>query len=268
LNTVHLPGTDVRCSRFIFGTASLFNAGTKRRRVDLLSAAVNYGFSHFDAAPYYGFGQAERDLAEVCRAHPAVSVTSKVGIYSPGGEQQAYVSVFMRKALGRVLPGIARPTIDFDLRSARASLEASLRRLGRERIDLYLLHEPVLDRVNVDEWHRWLEKCVTGGKVGSFGLAATADRIESFLRDGAALTPVLQVLDSLDHKEADVVRRYGREPQITYGYVSAALSRGRPLSVPDILRTALERNPRGAIIVSTRDPGRLGQYAPLASSLG
>jgi len=124
LKTVRLSGTDLHFSRFIFGTASLFNVGTRRRRVALLHAAVHHGFTHFDTVPYYGFGQAERDLADLCRAEPTVTVTSKVGIYSPGGEQQAYGSTLIRKVAGRVFSSITRPTIEFELRRARGSLEA------------------------------------------------------------------------------------------------------------------------------------------------
>jgi aryl-alcohol dehydrogenase-like predicted oxidoreductase len=261
-------GTDLRCSRFIFGTAGLFNVGTRRRRLALLHAAVHHGFTHFDTAPYYGFGQAERDLADVCRAHPAITVTSKVGIYSPGGEQQSYGSILLRKAAGRVVASVARPSRDLDLRRARESLEATLRRLERERVELYLLHEPVLDRLNLDEWRRWLEQCVTSGKIGAFGLAPATEHVESFLQAGAALTPVLQVPDSLDRRETDLLRRHGREPQITYGYVSAARARGSTSPIPDILRSALERNGSGAIIVSTGDPRRLAQYASIAERGG
>jgi len=264
---VRLSGTDLRCSRFIFGTASLFNVGTKRRRVALLHAAVHHGFTHFDTAPYYGFGQAERDLADLCRANSTITLTSKVGLYSPGGEQQAYSSILARKAVGRVFSSMTRPTVNFELQRARESLEATLRRLGRERVELYLLHEPELARVRVDEWRRWLDDCVSTGKIGTFGLAGTADRIESFLKDGAALTPVLQTQDSLDQREVDRLRRCGREPQITYGYVSAALSARQDRGVSDILTSALERNRRGAIIVSTRDPSRLPQYACIAERL-
>jgi len=264
VNTVRIAGTDLRCSRFIFGTASLFNVGTRRRRLALLHAAVHQGFTHFDTAPYYGFGQAERDLAEVCRAHPTITVTSKVGIYAPGGEHQSYGSILVRKAAGRVFSAIARPSRDYELRSARESLEATLRRLGRERVDLYLLHEPVLDRLHLDEWRRWLEQSVTTGKIRAFGVAPAADQVETFLRDAGPLTAVLQVQDSVDRREADLLVRYGREFQITYGYISAAMSRDQARPALAILKNALERNRSGAIIVSTGDPHRLGQYAPIA----
>ena len=108
---VILPGTDMPISRFSFGTASLFAVGTAKRRARLLSAAYDHGFTHFDTAPYYGFGTAERDLRTLLRAHSSVTVATKVGIYSPGGEAQSSTAVFLRKAAGRIVPALSRPTI-------------------------------------------------------------------------------------------------------------------------------------------------------------
>lgn len=267
METVNLPGTTVRCSRFIFGTASLFNVGREAERRRLLEAAVDSGFRHFDTAPYYGFGLAERDLAPVLRAQPDVGVTTKVGIYSAGGENQPAWSVLARKALGRVLPAISRPTVDFAVARAQAALDASLRRLQRDRVELYMLHEPDLDLVRTDEWQRWLEDERRAGRIGEFGLALTADRLEPFLRAAPGLAPAVQVLDSLESREADVLARYGRPLQITYGYVSSARRAGNDRSVPEILRAALERNRDGALIVSTRKADRLGQYAALAAAV-
>ena len=132
LKTVRLSGTDLHFSRFIFGTASLFNVGTRRRRVALLHAAVHHGFTHFDTVPYYGFGQdygfgqAERDLADLCRAEPTVTVTSKEvrGHHIPRQELDQMGAHGCRKVAGRVFSSITRPTIEFELRRARGSLEA------------------------------------------------------------------------------------------------------------------------------------------------
>ncbi|HZF45778.1 MAG TPA: aldo/keto reductase [Sphingomonadaceae bacterium] len=260
---ITLPGTGLRCSRFIFGTASLFNAGNTESRSRLLHAAVEQGFRHFDTAPYYGFGMAERDLAPVLRAHRDVGVTTKVGIYSPGGERQSAPEIFMRKAAGRLLPAISRPTIDFTLSRARDALSASLKRLGRDHVELYMLHEPELHLVKTEEWQRWLEDERSAGRIGDFGLALTADRLEPFLREAPELASVIQMLDSLDEREADILARFGRPMQITYGYVSAARARGDATPVAELLRAALRRNPEGALIVSTRRPERLNQYSQL-----
>ena len=254
-------------SRFIFGTASLFNVGGRKSRQDLLSAAVDAGFTHFDTAPYYGFGLAERDLAPILKAHPHVTFTTKVGIYSPGGENQSHNAVFLRKAAGRLVSSISRPTIDFSVARASKALNDSLRRTGRDTIDVYTLHEPELALLVTDEWQRWLDDCKASGKVRRFGMALTADRLEPFLSADCVIGDVIQLCDSLEDKEADLLGRFGRPMQITYGYVSSALRHQSPLSVPEILKRSLERNPDGAVIVSTTKAGRLSQYAQLVEEV-
>ena len=267
MRKVVIPGTDLSTSRFIFGTASLFQVGTRQTRRRLLDAAVEHGFLHFDTAPYYGFGHAERDLAPVLKAHPEVKVTTKVGIYSAGGEAQSAASVLLRKIGGKVLARLSRPDRSFDLKRARASLEGSLRRLGREHIDLYMLHEPELHLLDCAEWLGWLESVRLSGKVGRFGLAVTALQLQPFLASNSPLTNVVQILDSLDRREADILPTHQRPLQITYGYISAARRAGDvTTTVPELLRLALRRNAHGAIIVSTGRPGRLGQYARIPES--
>ncbi len=264
MKQIKLPGTDVSCSRFIFGTASLFNAGAKDTRYRLLKSAVEQGFSHFDTAPYYGFGLAETEMASVLREHPNVTITTKVGIYSPGGEQQSSAAVFARKALGRVVKAVSRPTISFDLERAKQALEGSLRRTGRDIIDIYTLHEPELPLVDTDRWLRWLEDCVRNGKVQTFGLALTADRLEPFLQQAPELCRFVQVMDTHEAQEADVLGRFGKPMQVTYGYVTAARRSGSLMSVAEILTKALKRNSEGAVIVSTTKTERLAQYAQIA----
>lgn len=262
-----LPETKIPVSRFIFGTSSLFAVGGTSARIALLEAAADAGFTHFDTAPYYGFGWAERDLGEVLRRRPDLTVTTKVGIYSPGGENVSRAMVFLRKAAGRVIPAISKPTIDFSLARARTMLEASLIRLGRSHIELYMLHEPELKIVQTEEWQRWLEDELGRGRIGAFGLALTRERLIPFLEKAPGLAPVVQVLDSLERREADCLTAVGRPLQITYGYVSAARAAGSERSVEDILAEALARNSSGAIIVSTTKKARVGQYARLLEAL-
>jgi len=263
MKTINIENTELRVSKFIFGTASLFNVGSKFRREHLLHSAVDAGFTHFDTAPYYGFGCAERDLAKILKVYPNITFTTKVGIYSPGGESQAEWMVFIRKAAGRVIRNISRPDIDFALSRAKSSLDDSLRRTRRERIDIYMLHEPYFEMIDLPEWRRWLEECVTLGKIRYFGLASTIDKLEPFLSRKLDLGSVVQLLDSLHHNEANILRRSGKPVQITYGYLSSALRADPKSNVTDVLRAALERNPTGAVIVSTRQTERLSQYARL-----
>lgn len=269
MRTIKLASSDLKVSRFIFGTASLFNVNIAKpkERQKLLAAAVDAGFTHFDTAPSYGFGWAERDLAPILKAHPNVSFTSKVGIYSPGGENQGNLSVFLRKASGRVIPAISKFTIDFSLSRAKDALEGSLKRSGRDTIDLYTLHEPELPLLQVDEWQRWLEDCKSSGKVHEFGFALTTEQLVPFLEHDVMLGNIIQLIDSLENKEADLLTRHGKPMQITYGYVTSAFRHHTSLSVPEILKQSLQRNREGAVIVSTTKISRLPQYAKIVEEV-
>lgn len=258
MRRIVIPGTDLTVSRFIFGTASLFNVRYQDRQ-RLLDAAYDSGFSHFDTAPLYGFGWAERELSPFLKRHPDATVTTKVGIYSPGGEHQAQAMVFARKVGGKGIPALSRPTSDWSIARARHALDGSLRRLGRDCIDLYTLHEPDFAGIDPDAWLRWLEQERADGRVRRFGIAVEAQRLGDFIAAASPLADIVQTIDSLDNCEADTLIRAGRPLQITYGYVSAA--KGAP--VEETLTRALARNAQGAIIVSTRREERIGQYRRL-----
>lgn len=262
MRRISLPGTDLAISRFSFGTASLFRAGTPKKREWLLAAACDQGFTHFDTAPYYGFGTAERDLRSVLRDNPSSTVATKVGIYSPGGETQSDASVLLRKVAGRLVPPLSRPTIDWSVNRARGALTQSLHRLGRERVDLYLLHEPEPALFNAEEWLRWLES--ERDRVAHFGIAVDSRRLRQFIGMSTALTSIVQTIDSLENLEATALLDNNRPLQITYGYVSTARRHGS-IDVHGVLRGALKRNQTGSVIVSTGKPERLRQYAEISN---
>jgi len=264
---ITLPLTDIDLSKFVFGTANIIRAGTYKQRCYLLEEAVSQGFSHFDTAPYYGFGMAERDLAPVLKRNPSLTFTTKVGLYPPGNDSQSFYQIMGRKLIGRLVTPLSRPSIDFTIDRARVSLEGSLRRTGRETIDIYLLHEPHLQLLNVDEWRIWMEKCVAAGKIGTFGIAADSQNLEPFLQNANTLCPIVQTLDSLEMRQADVLKRYGRPFQITYGYISGSKKAGSANSIATVLEMAIGRNPHGAIVVSTTKPHRIAQYRSVAERL-
>lgn len=254
-----------RVSRFIFGTAALFNVnGGGAARVRLLEAAADAGFTHFDTAPLYGFGAAERDLATAFGRRRDITVTTKVGLYAPGGEDQSDARIWLRKVAGKAIRPLSAAVADMSVERAKRSVEASLRRLSRDRIDLLMLHEPDATMMETDAWLRWLEDLVQKGAVGAFGLAVDDRRLKPFLDHTTALTNLIQTTDSLDRREADLLTAHGWPLQITYGYVSAAQAREPGRSVTEVLTQALARNRQGALIVSTRRQDRLGQYAGLA----
>lgn len=139
METRNLGGTDIALTTLGFGGAPLGAVGA---RIDdetvtaIVQAATDGGIRYFDTAPLYGHGLSEkrlgRNLAELERQDFVLS--TKVGrlLVPPGqGERNAG----MRDAE----PVDFR--YDYSYGAARASLEASLERLGLDRVDILLCHD-------------------------------------------------------------------------------------------------------------------------------
>ncbi len=264
-----LPGTGINVSRLSFGTARLHHLPTSRRRQDLLAAAFDHGFTHFDTAPYYGFGIAEQELGRFLKGRRGgVTVATKVGLYPPGGLDLSTVSVWTRKVAGKVLPALSRPVVDWSIAAAATSLDRSLRRFGIDRIDLLLLHEPVSGTMQSEVILEWLKREQDNGRIRAWGLAGQARCMDTWLSTDHPLAMVLQVRDSLDRKEADLVRSRGRDLQITYGYLSASATLPGAPRATEILEMALRRNVTGSILVSSRQLAHVGELAAVGEADG
>jgi aryl-alcohol dehydrogenase-like predicted oxidoreductase len=261
-----LPGTGVCVSRLSFGTASLHHLPTSRARQNLLAAAYDCGFTHFDAAPSYGFGIAEHELGRFISGRPGrITVATKIGRYAPLGARCSSSSVWARKVAGRLFPACSRAVVDWSLAAAIRSLDESLRRLKTGHIDLLLLHEPVHDALDSDVFLSWFENEHARGRIRAWGLAGPVDCMGPLLAN-KALGMVLQIHDSVEDREADLVTRQGRELQITYGYLSSFRASCAAKQVTAPLKTALRRNVTGSVLVSTRRPDRVKQLVAIAES--
>jgi len=112
------------------GTAplgGLYEPVDERTALAVVDRAWELGVRFFDTAPYYGSGLAERRLGDGLRGKPRdeVVVSTKVGrLLRPGasGWDGAY--------------------FDFSYDAALRSLEESLARLGLDRVDVALVHDP------------------------------------------------------------------------------------------------------------------------------
>ncbi|MEW2489752.1 aldo/keto reductase [Streptomyces sp. NPDC048411] len=104
-----------------------------------VEAAWSAGIRYFDTAPHYGVGLSERRLGAVLRAKPrdGFTLSTKVGrVLVPregGGDDRAN---------GFAVPATHTRRWDFSADGVRRSLEDSLTRLGLDRVDLVLLHDP------------------------------------------------------------------------------------------------------------------------------
>ena len=142
LDTLPLGGSGLRVSRLGLGTAPLGNLFTEVQERDAdatIDAALGAGITFVDTAPHYGLGVAERRLGRRLARMPRdrFVLSTKVGrLVRPleGGE--------MADPEGFVATPAAKRVWDFSRDGVRRSLEESLDRLGLDRVDVALVHDP------------------------------------------------------------------------------------------------------------------------------
>lgn len=119
----------------------------------VLLAALDGGVRHFDTAPFYADGEAERRLGAALRNFgEAVFVSTKTGT---------------RRRL-------AQPALkDFSKEAIRRDVEASLKRLGRERLDLLYLHGPSAEEQTLG--FETIARLKEEGKVALAGVCAEGE---------------------------------------------------------------------------------------------
>jgi L-galactose dehydrogenase/L-glyceraldehyde 3-phosphate reductase len=113
--------TGLQVSLLTFGCGAvggLMTKGDPKDQEKAVARALELGINHFDTAPLYGNGASEQNLGRILASlKPNVIVSTKVRI--PPADRQ------------RIGAAIA------------ASMEASLKRLNRDHVDLYQLHNPL-----------------------------------------------------------------------------------------------------------------------------
>jgi D-threo-aldose 1-dehydrogenase len=132
----------VEVTELSFGGAALGNLFTPvgdEAAAAAIDAAWNGGIRTFDTAPHYGLGLSERRLggALACRPRAEYVISTKVGrLLEPVAEPHG------TDTEGFAVPAHSRRAFDFSADGVRRSLEASLVRLGLDRIDIALIHDP------------------------------------------------------------------------------------------------------------------------------
>lgn len=265
MQQITIERTDLRVSRVGFGTASMHHLLRAAQRRGLLETAFDTGITHFDTSPYYAYGLAETDLGRfIEHRRDAVTITSKVGMYSPGWTPLGGLGVWARKAAGRIVSSCAAPRRDWTVARARASLDQSLKRLRTDYLDLLLLHEPAPERLQADDFLAWLQDEQTAGRIRYWGLAGESSKYCLWLEKDHPIAQVTQTHDSLDTRQGDPVLDAARSLQFTYGYLAAARQSDGDIAAHDVMRRALERNDTGCVLVSTRRAERIPELAVAA----
>ena len=141
LPMVAVGGSGVRVTRLVFGgapIAGLFAPVDDVTAQATLEAAWDAGIRAFDTAPHYGVGLSERRIGRFLAGRPRGDyvLSTKVGrLLEPAdGDVDGAEGYFGTPQLARVR--------DYSRDGVLASLEASLGRLGVDRIDIALIHDP------------------------------------------------------------------------------------------------------------------------------
>jgi D-threo-aldose 1-dehydrogenase len=122
------------------GTApigNMFTGVTDDDAQATVDAAWDGGLRYFDTAPLYGHGTSERRLGKALRSRPRDEyvLATKVGrVLDPAGAERA-PTIF--RDIGDL-----EPRFDYSRDAVLRSLEESMVRLGLDRVDVALVHDP------------------------------------------------------------------------------------------------------------------------------
>jgi D-threo-aldose 1-dehydrogenase len=148
----------LRSSPIGLGTAAighLYEAVSDEQAFATLQEAWDLGIRYFDTAPLYGNGLAE----------------FRLGRFLAGKDRSSYA---VSSKVGRVLDGgttTGEPGHDYSARGVRQSLEGTLARLGLDKLDLVLVHDPDLHWTAArDEALPELTRLREEGLVGAVGV--------------------------------------------------------------------------------------------------
>ena len=175
-------GNDLTVSAVGLGCMGMSHAygapADKKEMTELLAQAVDMGYTFFDTAEVYGTPEHPHDNEELVGAALApyrnqVKIATKFGIHFDMESPQ----------VNKPLVPDSRPEV------IRASVEASLKRLGTDHIDLYYQHSPDPD-VPVEEVAGVMTELIQEGKITHWGLSE-AD--EEMIRRAHKVCPVTAI---------------------------------------------------------------------------
>ncbi|WP_392960018.1 aldo/keto reductase [Streptomyces sp. LN245] len=240
MNTLGRSGVPVTGLSFgAAGIGNLYTEVTDEQAYEAVGAAWTSGIRYFDTAPHYGLGLSERRLGAALHDRPRAEyvVSTKVGrLLEPvdaGGDDLAD---------GFAVPATHRRAWDFSADGVRRSLDASLGRLGLDRVDVVYLHDPDDHAEQAfREGYPALEELRSQGVVGAIGAGMNqTEMLTRFVRG----------------TDVDVVLCAGRYTLLDHGALTellpAAQDRGTSVVIGGAFNSGLLADPR---------PGAMYNYA-------
>lgn len=230
-----LGASGVEVAGLGLGAAPLGNLFTEvddEQAYQAVNVAWQQGIRYFDTAPHYGIGLSERRLGAALRDRPRAeyTISTKVGrrlepVESVTGDDLAN---------GFAVPATHHRVWDFSADGVRRSLDASLERLGLDRVDIVYLHDPD-DRAEqaFHEGYPALEKLRAEGVVGAIGAGMNqTEMLTRFVQD----------------TDVDVVLCAGRYTLLDQSALAellpAAVARGKSVVIGGAFNSGLLADPK------------------------
>jgi aryl-alcohol dehydrogenase-like predicted oxidoreductase len=296
LPELQIPGINIKIPVMGFGCSSLTSIARKKA-LRLLDSAFDVGIRHFDVARYYGYGETESILGAFVKSRRAqVTVTTKFGIEPPRRTNALRIALGMGRRFLRFVPSARKivqkhvPTVlkgnAFSVADAQRNLEISLRELGTDYIDFYLLHDYVAGVHPSDELVAFLRQAVKAGKIRQFGLGTSVDSIMRALDCEPDLCGVIQCQNSVLTRNLDKLPSQSKRGLVithgalagAYGCLSSFLkadanraqnwSKTLDLDCADerilaalLLNYVIDANPKGMVLFSARNTARIRHNA-------
>ena len=164
--------TDLSISEIGFGAwqigGDLWGPVDDGESVAALKRAIDLGINFFDTAAVYGNGRSEKLLGRALRE---------------SGLKDAVILTKIPSTARQWPPDPDTPADEaFPAHHIRSSVERSLKNLGRERVDVVLLHVWLDAWTDAGEWHVALEALKSEGKIGHHGISVNTFRSGSVVR--------------------------------------------------------------------------------------
>lgn len=251
MRMVELGRTGLRVSELGLGLASvggMFAAVPQQQAVATIDRAWELGVRLFDTAPVYGYGRSEQRAGLALRGRPRDEFVlgTKVGrLIEPGGRD-------LQPIWAEPPPGVG-PRLDYSYAATIRSFEASLERMGIDRVDVLHVHDPELDfPLASTETLRALRELRGRGTIRAISLGVShADVAARFLREtdgGPDLVLLAGRYTLLDQSGADellpLCEKYGvavLAAGVFHGGVLAETANGTPHGYARVPRDMLRR---------------------------
>ena len=190
-NQTYKIGDDLEVNRIGFGTMRATTGEgvwgdpiNKQSAINIIRKAVELGVNFIDTADAYGPGNSELIIAEALQSYKNVAIATKGGSvkYAPGKIYANGKPAYLKNAA-----------------------EESLKRLGREQIDLYFLHRPDAE-IPIEESVNALVELQKQGKIKHIGISNVDIEQTKRAMTVANITAVQHSLNFEDRKDEELAK--------------------------------------------------------------